>query len=102
MAPGRPECLRRTAPSVRGLSSQASPRCRRRGAAGAVGAGGFRLPSRLRQLRLSPGEEGLPAGNPGRSQRASPEFCAGGGETGALVAVCSPRRGDLGRRCWEL
>lgn len=49
-----------------------------------------------------PGEEGLPAGNPGCSQQASSEPCAGGGETGALAAVSSPRRGDLGRRCWEL
>lgn len=71
VALGRPECLRPTAPSVRGLSARASLRCRRRGAAGAVGAGGFRLPSRLRQLRLSPREEGLPSGRPGGSQRAN-------------------------------
>lgn len=31
----------------------------------------FRLPSRLRQLRLSPQEEGLPVGSPARFPRAS-------------------------------
>lgn len=68
----RPERLRRTAPSVHGLGSRASPRCRRRGAAGAVGAGGFRLRSSLRQLRLSPRGGGPARREPGPLPTSEP------------------------------
>lgn len=72
MALRSPERLRWTAPSVHGLGSLASPRCRRRGTAGAVGAGGFRLRSRLRQLRLLPRGGGPARREPGPLPASEP------------------------------
>lgn len=57
---------------MRGLGFGASPRCRRRGTAGAVGAGGFRLRSRLRQLWLSPRGGGPARREPGRLPASEP------------------------------